>query len=180
MIKERLKFGKLLNDLSLNGFGIEIGVEHGNFSEVILKTSCLRKLLLLDPWKKFDAGKFTATQEMHDGRFKSVKERFRSFGDRAKIIRKNSEEGHKTYKDNFFDFIYIDANHEYEHIVNDLNWWYPKLKVGGLFAGHDYVDKVHEGCKFGVKTAVNEFIEDKDVEFHFTKEKTWKSWFWVK
>lgn len=64
------------------------------------------------------------------------------------------------FKDDFFDFIFIDGNHEYEYVKSDLSNFYPKLKSGGIFAGHDYT----EDC--GVPIAVNEFAEQnkKNIE----------------
>jgi hypothetical protein len=59
------------------------------------------------------------------------------------------------FKDDFFDFIFIDGNHEYEYVKSDLSNFYPKLKSVGIFAGHDYT----EDC--GVPIAVNEFAIQK-------------------
>ena len=36
------------------------------------------------------------------------------------------------------DFVYIDANHNYECVKEDIEHWYPKVKVGGIIAGHDF------------------------------------------
>jgi predicted O-methyltransferase YrrM len=64
------------------------------------------------------------------------------------------------FKDEYFDFIFIDGNHEYEYVKSDLKNFYPKLKSGGIFAGHDYT----EDC--GVPIAVNEFATQnkKNIE----------------
>jgi hypothetical protein len=71
-----------------------------------------------------------------------------------KPVRMASLEAAKKFEDNSIDFIFIDASHEYEDVVNDLHAWYPKLKEGGTLAGHDYyLDQVTWG---GVYKAVNE------------------------
>jgi cephalosporin hydroxylase len=44
----------------------------------------------------------------------------------------------KLYKDSSLDFVFIDADHEYESIVADIEAWLPKVKAGGYIAGHDY------------------------------------------
>jgi hypothetical protein len=44
----------------------------------------------------------------------------------------------QSFPDNFFDFIFLDAAHDHASVQEDLRAWWPKLKVGGLFAGHDY------------------------------------------
>jgi hypothetical protein len=43
------------------------------------------------------------------------------------------------FKDNSLDYIYIDGNHDYDHAKQDLKLWWPKLRPGGLMAGHDYL-----------------------------------------
>ena len=42
------------------------------------------------------------------------------------------------FKDNSIDFLFLDAGHEYEDIIEDMTAWYPKVKPGGIIAGHDY------------------------------------------
>jgi predicted O-methyltransferase YrrM len=74
-------------------------------------------------------------------------------------VRKPSIKAAKEYSDNFFDFIFIDASHEYADVLADLEAWYPKLKDGGVFAGHDY-----ELLWPGVIRAVDEFAKDKNLK----------------
>ncbi len=54
-----------------------------------------------------------------------------------KVIPKSSIETSLDFPDNYFDFIFIDADHRYSQIKQDLIAWYPKLKKGGIFSGHD-------------------------------------------
>ncbi len=70
---------------------------------------------------------------------------------------KSSEVSHQ-FKDGQFAMIYIDAAHDYESVKSDLNNYYPKLKDGGIFAGHDYF----EPC--GVKQAVDEFAINNNLK----------------
>lgn len=62
----------------------------------------------------------------------------------------------KLYKDNSLDFIFIDADHTYEAVLQDLIHWMPKLKPGGHIAGHDYFNDP------GVQKAVRTFFHKKD------------------
>jgi len=66
-----------------------------------------------------------------------------------------SEEASKLFNDNNFDFIFIDAEHLYDFVKQDLTNWYPKLKTGGILAGHDYRE--------GVQQAVDEFFLGKKI-----------------
>jgi predicted O-methyltransferase YrrM len=62
-----------------------------------------------------------------------------------------SEEAATTFADGTFDFVYIDAAHDYESVKRDIDAWLPKVKPGGALAGDDY----HPTWK-GVMDAVNE------------------------
>jgi cephalosporin hydroxylase len=59
----------------------------------------------------------------------------------------------------------LDARHDYEGILEDLEAWWPLLKQGGLFAGHDFVeDGVNNAGLFGVQKAVKEFVDKHEKE----------------
>jgi predicted O-methyltransferase YrrM len=67
-------------------------------------------------------------------------------------IKMDSRSASKLYDDNSLDFVFLDASHDYESVKEDLNLWYPKVKPGCMFSGHDY----HASWP-GVIKAVNEF-----------------------
>ncbi len=70
-----------------------------------------------------------------------------------------SNEQYKNISDESFSMIFIDAAHDYESVKADLNNFYPKLKSGGIFAGHDYGEK---SC--GVGQAVDEFVKENNLK----------------
>jgi cephalosporin hydroxylase len=76
-----------------------------------------------------------------------------------KPIRKLSKEAAIDFKDGGCDIVFIDMNHSYESVLEDINIWLPKVKIGGYLAGHDYniVD-----WPFVVR-AVNENFATKDL-----------------
>jgi hypothetical protein len=45
----------------------------------------------------------------------------------------------ERFPDNYFDMIYVDARHDYKGVLKDLRDWWPKLREGGIMAGHDYL-----------------------------------------
>jgi hypothetical protein len=69
-------------------------------------------------------------------------------------IRKTSVEASKDFEDESCDVIYIDMQHTYDAVIEDLHHWYPKLKKGGYMAGHDVYHP-------GVNKAIKEFFNDK-------------------
>lgn len=70
----------------------------------------------------------------------------------------------QKFDDEFFDFVYIDARHEYEFVKEDIECWWPKInKYNGILAGHDY--DIQAG---GVRRAVHEFIENHGLVDRFS------------
>jgi len=160
-----------------NGIGVEIGVLNGDFSEILLNTTDLSKLYLIDAWKNFKTDYNDAnnvSDEEHEQRYQAVVERMKHYGDRVEITRGDCDDAVKECYDESLDFIYLDANHEYYAIKRNLHDWYPKLKVGGLFSGHDYLDGVMgDGTVIGVKRAVNEFVAELgNIKLYSTKDDT--------
>ena len=64
-------------------------------------------------------------------------------------IKMTSELASFLYDNNSLDFIFIDAAHDYDNVINDIKNWLPKLKPGGCIAGHDYFTS--EGIQKAVK-----------------------------
>jgi predicted O-methyltransferase YrrM len=54
------------------------------------------------------------------------------------VIQNYSIEASKLYEDNSLDFVFIDGDHSYTAVTDDIKHWLPKLKQNGLIAGHDY------------------------------------------
>ena len=96
-----------------------------------------------------------------------------------------SEQAADVMPDNMLDFYYIDADHRYEAVKQDIDLWLPKVKSGGIFCGHDYVQdgnlfKKADGSfigNFGVQSAVKEFAVRDNWDVHVTESESWPSWF---
>lgn len=81
------------------------------------------------------------------------------------ILREYTTNAAKLFPDEYFDLIYIDADHTYEGCKADIEAWYPKVKKGGFIIGDDYSNMraPHTGVKFGVIKAVNEFFNNNTI-----------------
>lgn len=75
----------------------------------------------------------------------------------VKDIKGNSWESASYFEDGSLDFVFIDAGHEYESVRMDIEKWSPKIKKGGIIAGHDFYDAP------GVNRAVQELIDNFEV-----------------
>ena len=188
IVKHRDDFGVLLDNLKLNGMGIEIGVNEGTYSDVLLSKTRLQKIYFVDPWKEFISNEqkdnaYYGSQKTLDDRYKMVVEKLKKYGERVAILRKDSVEALQDFSNDYFDFIYIDAVHTYEYVKKDMNSWYPKLKHGGVFAGHDYAkDTISSLGVYGVKSAVDEFCQERNIKMSLTggSRRCPPSWYFIK
>lgn len=76
-------------------------------------------------------------------------------------IKLSTREAYKLFNNNSIDFLFIDADHSYEGVMEDIKFWYPKVITGGVISGHDY-------DWTGVKQAVDEFFIGEQVYPHNT------------
>ncbi|MGH9430724.1 MAG: class I SAM-dependent methyltransferase [Terriglobia bacterium] len=145
----------------------ELGVYKGEFSAQILKTNVPRRLHLVDPWKfepspeygrSWYGGAKGGSQENMDAIYDSVCLRFQSeiSAGAVKIHRSPSAQVASQFPDGYFDWVYVDGNHQYEFVLRDLELYYPKVKSGGFITGDDYC--VPGWWKDGVTKAVDHFM----------------------
>lgn len=158
--------------LSVNGFKriAEIGVYNAEFSQVLWRNIPDIELYLVDPYIKYDDISITDTQEIHDTRYAMVKQlvqQARSRGKSVKLLRSTSVDALKQIPDNYLDLVYIDADHSYESVKQDVEGWYKKVKPGRILAGHDFLHN-------GVNKAVTEFVTKHNLQVeYFTLDDTW-------
>lgn len=175
--------------------GVEVGVELGLYSEVLLKANPKLKLSCVDPWS---AGAYEPNihavdkeQIKYDERYKECIERLSPYFEesRVEIIRQPSLGALKEFEDNSLDFVYIDANHDFVNFTNDIHNWVKKVKIGGIIAGHDYAIfsyKKHNHVKRALDAysrcyRMIPFFVAGAMEYEEGKTRDkYRSWFWVK
>ncbi len=181
ILTSRNQFGRLLNQLGLKGEAAEIGVAEGGFSFGLLD-SWPGSIYLIDCWEHLSEGYkdgCNVPTDSQEWRYRMVCDTVaKRYANRATVIRAFSGDAVKSFRPGQLDFVYIDANHAYPHITADLAAWWPIVKSGGVFAGHDYLDGDHGGSDYGVKQAVTEFAAANGLEVNVIPEE-WPSW-WVR
>src|SRR5689334_10735940 len=76
----------------------------------------------------------------------------------VKYVKLPSVEAAKQFEDGSLSFVFIDAEHLYEQVCQDIKAWWPKIKKGGAIGGHDYHPIWPPGAWPGVLKAVNELV----------------------
>lgn len=176
----RNELAELLSELQFKKLA-EVGVEKGIFSEVIAKANPDAMLFSIDPWEAHKEYREHTTQSKIDGFYEEAKARLAPYS--VQIIRDFSENAVYTFADEALDFVYIDGNHTIGQVTFDITNWLPKVKVGGILAGHDYVKF---GGKYGevnkAKDAVDQYVRQNDIDPWFVLRDPGErpSWMWVR
>lgn len=142
----------LLSKIEDDGIFVECGAWLGKSSSYLCDKAGDRiKVFIIDSWlgSENELGtthKLATKQDIYSIFLENM-------GERKFIpIRKLSTEAVLDFQDNTCDAIFIDMNHTYEHVLQDISIWLPKVKSGGYLAGHDYDSNGWPG----VVKAVNE------------------------
>ena len=184
-MESRTEFGKMLTDMGLMGSGAEIGVRYGTFSKIILDSWAGRHLYLVDAWRPMKD--WIYSQPVDAREFERWKMRTEAaiaqHRRRCTLLQMPSVDAAKTLRDGVLDWVYIDANHAYTHVLNDLRAWIPKVKPGGLVAGHDYLDRrptKESPVDYGVREAVDKIAAARGVTVYTTMRDASPSWWFEK
>lgn len=156
----------------------EIGVWKGELSTALIQSPNIRWLILVDPWKAcnkqdnptwFMSGSKLSrlSQSRFNEAFSMVSELAEKHSDRIFILREKSESASKKIFNDSLDLVFIDGDHSYQGVINDISLWMPKVKVGGYISGHDYEDPRFPGVKQAVLT-----VFDRD-EIEIGEDFTW-------
>ena len=119
--------------------GVEVGVYRGDHAANILKNLRLEMLHLVDPWLPYvneDTG-LTDAESLHNDNYQTVLSRFRG-NPRVTVHRKTSIEAAQSFPEASLDFVYLDGDHSYEAVSEDLRAWWPKVKPFGVLGGDDF------------------------------------------
>jgi hypothetical protein len=140
----------------------EIGVAHGDFSEYLLDELRPQQFVAFD---LFDMENWLPKQQWSVERLNNMthlefyKQRFCDRGAQVKTEAGPSHLQLATYKDKYFDFIYIDGDHSYDGAKKDLEIANLKIRDNGIIILDDYkMFDHHYYMPYGVVQAVNEFI----------------------
>lgn len=136
--------------LGKNPTGVEVGVFCGIHAVQIINFLNPSILYLVDPYNYSNSSpenNITSNQEALSNAKNNLKEY-----SNVRFILQSSVEASKIFPDSYFDFIYIDAEHTYKAVKEDIKAWLPKVRHNGIIAGHDF------GME-GVKKAVIEMTE---------------------
>lgn len=147
-LEDRDAIGRLLEEEEGMTRGIELGVQRGAYAETILGqwTKC-KQYTLVDVWgqqENYDdiANVSNDEQEAILREAHSRLDKFGKRGTKVEFLRMLTSEAAPHIPDGSLDFVYVDARHDYCGVKEDMELYWPKLREGGIMAGHDFVQPV--------------------------------------
>jgi hypothetical protein len=162
---ELTPYAKRLIDILKNRehhIGCEIGVHTGETTVALLENlPLIKEYHAVDPWEsyeKYDGDKYRKPGHKKLKTWTAVMKHFIKetslFSDKVYIHKMSSVDAVKKFENEYFDWVFIDANHEYPYIKENIELWKKKVKNGGIISGHDYGNKKWPD----IKKAVDEFF----------------------
>lgn len=147
--------------------GAEIGTERGYFAETICRNNPDVQLYCIDPYRAYKGYREHKSQRKLDGFYAEAQKRLSEYQYRVDFVRRLSIEAASSLYDESLDFIYIDGNHSLLHVVQDLCYWVPKVRSGGIVAGHDYIRRAHTGYALHVVQAVYAYADSYGIDPYY-------------
>ena len=123
MIANRIQLAEYFAKL---GFvrGCEVGVADGRYSEILCQKIPGLKLISVDPFYR-------------PGHYEKTLERLYPFKENVTIMKETSMEAVIKVPDESLDFVFIDGNHKFDYVMEDIIGWARKVRKGGIISGHD-------------------------------------------
>jgi hypothetical protein len=153
----------LLQDYT--GTFVEVGTWNGDFATALLEKTYCQRLVCVDPYKFFEDWSYrdsinSRLEIESEQRFLAAQQRLQKIGgDRVRMLRKTSMEAVQDFPNESLDFIYIDGNHEYKYVMEDILAWFPKLRHGGMIAGDDVLS-----------TRLEDYSQNKNMHLRFASQ----------
>lgn len=121
---------------------LEIGVFYGANAISVCESYAKHKkslVYLIDPWSDYD--QYDQYIGEQDGIYNAFMKNIQPYASKTRICRGYSHQQIPKFKEEMFDIIYIDGNHNSEFVLEDAVLSFRKLKVGGWLIFDDYTQE---------------------------------------
>jgi len=142
--------------------GAEVGVSMGHLSEAMFKAIPNLKLYCVDVWDHRSDNRWSASERKNAVYYRRACQKLALYN--SEIIKDTSMNAVSKIEDGSLDFVYIDACHAYDYVMEDLINWSKKVRKGGIISGDDYYN--FRGA--GVVGAVDDYTKAHGIKFELT------------
>lgn len=174
--EDRFEMAKLFS-----GIGVEIGVADGTYSGHIMFLGKVEIMSGVDPYIRH-RGYVDYTKESTFNELRTKAHQRLGKYPNYKFIEDFSINAANHFLDNSLDFVYIDGDHSYKGVMEDITTWLPKVKPGGIIAGDDYIRSDRDKKYYDVINAVDDYVEQHNIPwlYLFTKGRNPTNWMFYK
>jgi len=180
---DRDNLPEFLNELGLTGRAVEIGTHQADFASLFYRKWKGQHLTCVDPWatmsEYYDQSKclWNSDPDNRDKDYAIAKQKMDEVGKPYRMLKMTSLEASKRHDLHELDFVYLDGNHEYRWVRQDLFLWWDHLKPGGVLAGHDIICPGEDaGWGKEIQPAVFEFATERSLTVNLIVESKWLPW----
>lgn len=159
--------------------GAEIGTYKGDYAYTLALKNPQATIYCVDPWLVYDEYKDTTDQFEMAEHEQKARDRLKNFNNIV-FIKKMSMQAVHLFEDGELDFVYIDANHEWQYVTQDIYYWARKVRPGGIVAGHDYIEEPLPNIH--VKQALHGYMEAFNISplYLIGRKDRNRTWYWIK
>ena len=155
-LAHRNEFPNLMNLFGIET-AVEVGVGCGHFASVLLRSTSLKTLYLVDNWLN------PADAQHREEARKLARENLQ----RVILLEKESTVAALSFLPQYVDLVYIDTSHFYRDAFRDFRAWFPIARR--VFSGHDYSFwNPAANCPVGVVQAIEELAWEKGLQINVT------------
>lgn len=165
----RKQLGNICQQLGFRK-GAEIGVRDGAFSKELCHRNPGVELLCVDLWGAY----YHFDDQYGENNYDEAVKRLSEY--KATLVKATSIEAAHNVEDGSLDFVYIDADHRFDWVMEDIITWSRKVRPGGMVAGHDY----YRFRNAGVVQAVDIYTQMHGIDEWFITDEKEASFFWAK
>lgn len=160
---DRKNFGPFLQARFGAGLAVEVGTDRGDFAlELVKGWPDLKQLTCVDPYIcGYDPNDPTSnrTPEQREEDKREALRKLDQFPN-VRFVMRTSAAASEMFDQESLDFVYVDAEHQSSQVYADLRTWWPRIKKGGILAGHDFIcpgEDIRITPALGVQTGVWQF-----------------------
>lgn len=167
--------------------GVEVGVQAGLYAETLCQRIPGVHLYAVDPWLPYVRHEERVTEAKAEALYRSSVGLLEPY--HVTIMRMTSLEAAQGFRDASLDFVYLDADHEFSAVAADLAAWVPKVRRGGVIAGHDFCRRTNPAHRVHVAEAVTGWTQAYHVAPWFVlgrkevrtgeRRDSPRSWLWI-
>ena len=163
-----------LRSLPYPAIGLEIGVGLGINSYFML-TECSNIAVItgIDHYAPYVDWDRPVSKNEQEASFMILQANMPLMGDRFNLIREDSQTAAQHLEDETYDFVFIDGGHSMKQVLADLDSYVPKIRPGGIVAGHD-------ANLFSVNFAVTSWTKANGIPSKQLRMVANDGWYWRK